>query len=641
MVFRFWGGLNMRNFFQNYRSRIANRGNDALANGIQETVNKVVSGYISKFSYREHEVALLVGDIQSGKTSHMFGIMAAAADQGFGIFVLLTTDNILLQQQTFKRAERDLCDFCICGEYDYLKFKENNMKKPVVVVLKKNGNILKQWQNNFATDYCVRGNPLFIVDDEADMASLNTMVNQNKQSTINKCLESIKRTSSSSIYLQVTATPQSIVLQSIKSDFKPKYINRFEPGEGYMGGEFFFEDPEMKHVILTDNDEAVDILDDDEFPENGLKTALIMHLISAAHILLSGGKVCNFLIHPSFKTEYHNRFAGKIGNYLNELSLEYEEEETICSMKTVYDILHKTKLDIKPFEVIRAFIFEQMQKDEINIKVLNYHTPFEDNAKYEVGNNIIIGGNSLGRGVTFPQLQTIYYCRVSKNPQADTMWQHARMFGYDRDPGLLRVFMPPKLYKLFSDISRTNRNIAYQIDDSCNGIDIDLCYPKGVRPTRKNVLDKKIVGMYSGGVNYFPFYPTNECIESLDELLKDFKDGEYSVSLRMIVKILEGVGAEGNDWDARVFIGFINALSSENPVAQGKLLIRRGRDIARGTGTMLSPNDRTWGDSIKDSVVLTMYKVTGNKGWNGRKIWMPNIKLPGDTVYYSGESFGV
>ena len=173
----------MRNFFQNYRSRIANRGNDALANGIQETVNKVVSGYISKFSYREHEVALLVGDIQSGKTSHMFGIMAAAADQGFGIFVLLTTDNILLQQQTFKRAERDLCDFCICGEYDYLKFKENNMKKPVVVVLKKNGNILKQWQNNFATDYCVRGNPLFIVDDEADMASLNTMVNQNKQST--------------------------------------------------------------------------------------------------------------------------------------------------------------------------------------------------------------------------------------------------------------------------------------------------------------------------------------------------------------------------------------------------------------------------------------------------------------------------
>ena len=627
----------MKEYLKNYRTRIAQSGNTALSEAIQKTVDDVVPKYISTFSYRDHVVGLLVGDVQSGKTSHMFGLMTAAADEGFGIFVLLTTDNILLQQQTFKRAERDLCDFCVCDENDYLKFCANNMKKPAVIVLKKNGRILRQWKNNFASTQFVAGNPLFIVDDEADAASLNTQVNKNRQSTINKCLDEIKRTTSSSVYLQVTGTPQSILLQSIKSGWKPYFIYYFRPGNGYMGGNFFFEDPEMKHIVLTDNTESRELLDDDEFPENGLKTALIMHLISAVHIMINGGKVCNFLIHPSFKTSEHSKFAEKIGNYLNELSSAYDENETANAMKAVYDILQSTKPDLEPFEKIRAFIWEQMQNDQVNILILNSIVSYEENTQYETGNNIVIGGNSLGRGVTFPQLQTIYYCRVSKNPQADTMWQHARMFGYDRDPGLLRVFMPPKLYKLFSDINRTNNSIISQIENAGNDVDIKVYYPTGLRPTRKNVLDNKIVGMYTGGVNYFPFYPTNKSIDDLDELLKGFEDGEYFVSLRIVVKLLEEIGSECDDWNAKAFIGFVNTFIADNPLAQGTLIVRRNRDIAKGTGTMLSPNDRALGDTYKDTVVLTMYKVTGNKGWEGQQIWMPNIKLPGDVTYYSGD----
>lgn len=627
----------MRDYLNNYRSRIDQRGNTALSNAIQKTVDDVVSKYISTFSYRDHVVGLLVGDVQSGKTSHMFGIMTAAADEGFGIFVLLTTDNILLQQQTFKRAEKDLCDFCVCDENDYLKFSANNMKKPAVIVLKKNGRILRQWKNNFASTQFVAGNPIFIVDDEADAASLNTQVNRNKQSTINKCLSEIKQTTSSSIYLQVTGTPQSILLQSIRSGWKPYFIYYFRPGSGYMGGNFFFEDPEMKHITLTDNTESKELLDDDEFPENGLKTALIMHLISAAHIMINRGKVCNFLIHPSFKTSEHSKFAEKIGNYLNELSSAYDEEETEEAMKAVYDSLQETKPSIEPFERIREFIREQMQNDQINILILNSVVSYEENTQYETGNNIVIGGNSLGRGVTFPQLQTIYYCRVSKNPQADTMWQHARMFGYDRDPGLLRVFMPPKLYKLFSDINRTNNSIISQIENARNGVDIKVYYPTGLRPTRKNVLDNKVVGVYTGGVNYFPFYPTNNSIEDIDEMVKGFADGVYSVSLKLVVKLLEGVGSECDDWNAKAFIGFVNTFIADNPLEQGTLIIRRNRDISRGTGTLLSPNDRALGESYKDSVVLTMYKVTGNKGWNGQQLWIPNIKLPGDVTYYSGD----
>lgn len=38
--------------------------------------------------------------------------------------------------------------------------------------------------------------------------------------------------------------------------------------------------------------------------------------------------------------------------------------------------------------------------------------------------------------------------------------------------------------------------------------------------------------------------------------------------------------------------------------------------FAKGTGTLLSPNDRALGQSFGNNVVLSMYKMTGQKGWN-------------------------
>lgn len=626
-------------YLESYLQRIRANGNNALADAIKKTVDDVVPQYISNFSFNEHVVSLLVGDVQSGKTSHMFGLMCAAADESFTNFILLTTDNILLQQQTYKRAERDLCDFCVCDENDYLKFVQNNLHKPAVIVLKKNTSVLKQWKNNLSsTNFCA-GNPLFIVDDEADAASLNTQVNRNRQSTINKNLEAIKKTTSSSIYMQVTGTPQSILLQTRKSGWKPYFIYYFKPGKGYLGGNFFFTADPPKQIVFTDNDEASEIINDDEFPENGLKNALLTHLITSGHIMLSGGTVCNFLIHPSVKTTQHAAFAGKIGNYLNEISHSCEELETREAFYKIYESLKETKQDIRDFDEIYKYITEQIQNDKISIQLLNSVVSYDENTQYEHGINVIVGGNSLGRGVTFPQLQTIYYCRVAKSPQADTMWQHARMFGYDRDAALMRVYMPPKLFKLFSDINRTNNSIIRQIENMSNGADIKIFYPEGLKPTRKNVLDKKAVDIYSGGVNYFPFYPVNKNVSAIDDLLRTFDDDVYTVSLKLMVKLMENVDSEVDDWSAKVFIGFINTLLAANPAEQGKLIVRRNRDIGKGTGTLLSQTDRQLGDKYTDEAVLTMYKITGNqeKGWDGTKIWIPNIKLPGDCIYYSGE----
>ena len=247
--------------------------------------------------------------------------------------------------------------------------------------------------------------------------------------------------------------------------------------------------------------------------------------------------------------------------------------------------------------------------------------------------DVIVGGNTLGRGVTFPGLQTIYYTRSSKKPQADTMWQHSRMFGYDRDPGMMKVFIDEQLYKLFSDINATNNSSIAQV---VHGIEnVKIYYPNGLSPTRKAVLDDDHVAIISGGTNYYPFNPRNDSVEAVSDLLKDFSNDEpyYQVSLRFIKELLSHI-IPSPDFKLSAFQSAIDTMLSDNPAGQGVLIVRRGRNVAQGTGALLSPNDWQLGGSITDKVVLTMYQVTGEKGWGGRPLWVPNIKLPHDTMYY-------
>jgi hypothetical protein len=84
------------------------------------------------------------------------------------------------------------------------------------------------------------GQDAFLLDDEADAASLNAKVNQNEITAINQHIRDIRSSCSSCIYLQVTATPQAVLLQADDSEFKPSFVIYFEPGKSYLGGDFFF-----------------------------------------------------------------------------------------------------------------------------------------------------------------------------------------------------------------------------------------------------------------------------------------------------------------------------------------------------------------------------------------------------------------
>ena len=607
-------------YLNTYLKKITDRGNTKLAESISKTAEDVGDKYIKTFSFSEHQIGLLFGNVQSGKTGQMFGIMCKAADLGFPVFVLLTTDNVVLQQQTLDRVKSDLEGFCICGENDARLFVENSLIQPAIIVLKKNVRVLKLWSNILNSTGFMIGNPLFVIDDEADAASLNTLVNRDRQSSINKYLDTIKNGASSSLYLQVTGTPQAIFLQTIASGWHPYFTYYFQPGKAYLGGDFFFPS--------TGRPDCITFL---ETLKNPMRAVVVRHIAVSAQILSSGGKAANCLFHPSVRVSAHKKCADEVQKELvwcmEKINCEFEE-----ALEEQYAKMTPLKTEKKSFQEVLEKAKQLLKNKEIKVLMMNGKTDV-DSTDYSEGCNFVIGGNTLGRGVTFPGLQTIYYTRTSKKPQADTMWQHSRMFGYDRDPGMMMVYIDENLYKLFSDINATNNSIIAQVE---RGIDhVKLYYPEGLNPTRKNVLDNDHVYILSGGTNYYPSYPDNDSIDAITKLLDVFSEDEkyYQVSIRLMKEVLGNI-IPSPDFKLDAFQDILQTILAEQPTAQGILIVRRNRNVAQGTGALLSPNDWQLGNSFTDKPVLTMYQVTGSKGWGGKPLWVPNIKLPADTMYY-------
>ena len=622
----------------NYLSRLKDK--PGLADAVRDTATSIIPK-LQGFSKMRRPAGLLLGNVQSGKTSHVFGVITAAADVGYKIFILLTSGITGLQQQTLKRTEDYLSkDFTVCGEYDSIKLQTHGLRKPIVIVLKKNANVLRKWKNYLHNSGICQGQPIFIIDDEADATSLNTMVNRRQESTIFRTLNEIRNLSAHAIYLQLTATPQALFLQTRESGYKPLFVHYFVPGNGYLGGDFFYSEPTPLCIKIVGEDELLSIRDTEAQIPDGLRQAFMSFLVSSADSALTGKTVCNFMIHPSVRMQDQEYTATKIAEFLN-LLLKAEEQEIREGIHIAWEDLHKTKPDIQPFENICYKVLEMLDENnpQINIYVLNSRNA--EAGSFNTGFNVVVGGNCLGRGITFPALQTIYYCRKTKMPQADTYWQHCRMFGYDRDRGLMRIFIPQSMLKAFTEMNLANTSLIKQIQQLPIE-QIRLIYPPNINPTRKMVIDKNVVNMIVGGINYFPFYPSAINTREMDDLLSKYSDGEYEVDVDFLIQTVKQVSLTSDeDWSPQSFVSCLKAWkASKIPgCTLGKLIIRRNRDISKGTGTLLSPNDRRIGESETSRPVLTLYRLNGRveQKWDGQPLWVPNIKMPVGKFFYKSD----
>ena len=614
----------------------------------QNSILKTRDDFLGKSNgiHKDYINYLLLGNVQSGKTAHVLGIISQLADQDIKLFFYLTTDSVDLQTQTKDRIEKNLLGFTVLDENDHHLF-DASMKgnKPLVIVLKKNSRVLKKWRDSLLNKYYLKSYQSYVIGDEADAASLDTNQSKKtaKKSKINELLSDIKSSTIQCFFIQLTATPQSILLQYNSSSWKPDEVQYFKPGEKYIGGNFIYTDPPSNVVKFIDFDIS-EVYDESAVVDNDLSNALLTFLMTCAEFEINGKSNCNFMIHPSHRTEIHSLFESKIKEVLNQIihTINYPEEHSLKDLvREVWLDLKATKPDISHIDDLYSKFIEIVQREEI--KVLTINSKSDDELKLDSGFNILVGGNVISRGLTIPKLQTVYYCRSSKKPNADNFWQHSRIFGYDREKSLIRLFMPQYVYRFFTYLNDANNALIEQALDRDNN-NYQFFYPDNISPTRKNVLDKDFY-VIKGGKNYFPLYPnennlviTNDVLTEINELYDITKEGVLELSADDLINVLESLGSfDVIDWDLSTFIQSIKALSTKRPTMNNILILRFDRNLSKGTGTMLSPDDRKLSKKYSNDIVVTLYLIKGNKdkGWSGTDFWMPNIKLPENLDFWN------
>ena len=90
------------------KSYVDSLDNCGLQQSVLATSNAVYDNVQKHFDCRISTTGLLLGNVQSGKTGQMLGIMSKLADEGYLLFILLTTDNVDLQRQTYNRVLNSL-----------------------------------------------------------------------------------------------------------------------------------------------------------------------------------------------------------------------------------------------------------------------------------------------------------------------------------------------------------------------------------------------------------------------------------------------------------------------------------------------------------------------------------------------------
>ena len=213
-----------------------------------DTLDQKLMNYIldPKADYGEKAVlrrGLIIGDVQSGKTSTYIGFMCKAADAGYKVFILLTGTIESLRRQTQERVEEGFigidmsanetggkrvgvgkdnkpilamsmtsrkADFT--GDHDKIAVSLAANKDAVVFVIKKNTTSLRKltdWLLTLNADPVTKriNMPMLMIDDEADNASINTSTSKEDPTKINKLIRRLASVFSVSNYVGFTATP--------------------------------------------------------------------------------------------------------------------------------------------------------------------------------------------------------------------------------------------------------------------------------------------------------------------------------------------------------------------------------------------------------------------------------------------------
>ena len=433
--------------------------------------------------------SLVLGYVQSGKTTNFISLISKAADAGYRFILVLTGITNNLREQTQMRVDERLTlnpeqwINLTTLEKDFEATTVNapgffNAAKPgnitVIGVVKKNASILRSVISWLETlDYTTRSNlPFLIIDDEADQATPNS--SKKKQTEINKLVEKLADPEfmPRNVYVAYTATPFANLLMdgsSEKNLYPRDLVYPIKAGTGYFGAEELFgrnaidEDdnevlPEVNVLREVTENEVEKIRHNkwtyrDEFnnPDDALTKALLWFILATAVRTYRERKrdFSTMMIHTSSRKQDHKNLRESLEEYIQDLSdlKKYKSKieprlKVLWASEVADPNVHFSGLTPEWNEIETTC---QEIAQAIEVKVDNHVSKdrihYSDKEPFPRVPKIVIGGNTLSRGLTLEGLITSYFLRASG--QCDSVLQLGRWFGYRKGyEDLQRIFMP-------------------------------------------------------------------------------------------------------------------------------------------------------------------------------------------------------
>jgi hypothetical protein len=618
---------------------------------------------------------LMYGRVQSGKTAAMVLTSALCFDNGFRVVVVLTSDILALVNQTvtrFKALSGPRVFSTIRVERYEWEGQEDELREDVardglVLVCAKNdmhlGRIMAFLQQIDAPSY-----PAIIFDDEADAATPDTTALARAQgrpnapeypSAIHRRVfdnpkpgqegESLGEIFPHKIYVQVTATPFIFFLQRENSPIRPDETLLLEPGEGYCGGEKFFDDfdpadatlPRPPLIFVPPN-ELLSI------PRRnvpvGLGSSIDFFLLSAtARAVVANWPQEGFkhLSHSSPSMGHHDMVAAHITRHLAEVRriLRSPDAEACRHFADAYGELQRSMAAPDLIQLVGR-LRGAIQQSEIIVVNSAHEMPQRPGPRF----NFLIGGNILGRGLTIDDLLVTYYVREARVSQMDTVWQHARMYGYRTElMSYTRVFLPRRVAANFRGIHEAETTLRALLERDPQGANPVLLVPRGTRATRPNAVDSSYPRVIQAGTAQVAAHRVAEDRESAATVLNILRrlgvplsaasrDARTTpVSFDAVLELVNSVSIVENDtglWDSDA-IGEILEAYKKMRGEFGFVYVRQLEGSTDRTRARLAGPEvaliRDASNNLPALVLLYVGDADAPRGWH------PTLVMPADS----------
>lgn len=499
-------------YWDRYRKLLENKGLPSrVVHGMDKITDEILD-YLEDPTKPENWArrGLVMGHVQSGKTANYTGLICKAADAGYKVIIVLAGILNSLRSQTQERIDEGFLGFdsdtkspvgvsffsggqtekppCFTNKTsdfdrdiaDKVGISLDNLKQPAVFVIKKNVHTLKSLHRWLKSNN-QKGipQPLLMIDDEADHASVNTKKSGRDATAINSGIRKILELFPRHCYVGYTATPfANIFIDSSTDDdmaqedlFPRDFIRSLEAPNNYFGTVRVFGEMSEIDVLrrIEDNedylplkhriDREVDILPPSL--KHAIRSFVLVCSIRSLREHENAHK--SMMVNCSRFTAVQNRLAETISAYLTKL-------QHACKSYHALSVKEATKnkdiLELKaswekefndgdfPWEAIQ----KELAKAVLVIDVLRVNASSPDRLDYSKKNYpsgrslIAVGGTSLSRGLTLEGLSISYFIRNSM--MYDTLMQMGRWFGYRPNyEDLCRIFMQPQAIDWYSHIS--------------------------------------------------------------------------------------------------------------------------------------------------------------------------------------------